>query len=108
MEKGREARGEEERRPLCPRCGSDHVLKNGPSHTGKPTFAWKDGRRHFVENPVWTPISAESRARIATMLLERVSWAGSVRVTGVAAHWLPDDVGSAQYAAQPQVADIPV
>jgi hypothetical protein len=30
-----------------------------------------------------------------------------VRVTGVSAQWLQDDV-NAKYAAQPQVADIPV
>jgi hypothetical protein len=58
-------------------------------------------------NPVWKPISAETKARIDTLLLERVSLAGIVRVTGVSAQWLQDYV-NAKYAAQPQVADIPV
>lgn len=93
--------------PICPRCGSDQVIKNGHIHTGKPKFAGKDGRRQFVENPVWKPISAETKARIDTLLLERVSLAGMVRVTGVSARWLQDYV-NAKYAAQPQVADIPV
>jgi insertion element IS1 protein InsB len=60
-----------------------------------------------VENPVWKPISAETKARIDKVLLERVSLAGIVQVAGVSAQWLQDSV-NAKYAAQPQVADISV
>src|SRR5260370_39863048 len=47
--------------PICPRCGPDPLIKNGHIHTGKPKFACKDCRRQFVENPVWKPISAETK-----------------------------------------------
>jgi len=59
-----------------------------------------------VENPEWKPISAETKALIDRLLLERVSLAGIVRVTGVSAKWLQDYV-NAKYAAQPQVTDVP-
>ncbi len=92
--------------PSCPRGGSTHVIKNGHIHTGKPKFSCKDCRRQFVENPVWKPISNETKALIDRLLLERVSLAGIVRVTGVSAQWL-QDYGNAKDAAQPPVADIP-
>jgi insertion element IS1 protein InsB len=92
--------------PNCPRCGSSHIIKNGHIHTGKPKFACKDCGRQFVENPVWKPISAETKALIDKLLLERVSLAGIVRVTGVSAQWLQDYV-NAKYAMVPQVTLIP-
>src|SRR5258707_13211376 len=93
--------------PNCPRCESSWVVKNGHIHNGKPKFACKDCRRQFVENPVWKPISAETKARIDKLLLERVSLAGVVRETGVSAQWLQDYV-NAKYADHSQVADITV
>jgi transposase-like protein len=92
--------------PSCPRCGSSRVIKNGYIHNGKPKFACKDCRRQFVEDPVWKPISAETKALIDKLLLERVSLAGIVRVTRVSAQWLQDYV-NAKYKAQPQVTVIP-
>jgi insertion element IS1 protein InsB len=90
----------------CPRCGSNRVVKNGHIHNGKAKLACKDCRRQFVENPVWKPISAETKALIDKLLLERVALAGIVRVTGVSAQWLQDYV-NAKYKAQPQVTDMP-
>jgi insertion element IS1 protein InsB len=92
--------------PNCPRCGSSQIIKNGTIHNGKAKFACKVCRRQFVENPVWKPISAETKALIDKLLLERVSLAGIVRVTGVSAKWLQDYV-NAKYAAQQQVTDVP-
>jgi len=92
--------------PACPRCGSTQVVKNGHIHNGKAKLACKVCRRQFVENPEWKPISAETKALIDRLLLERVSLAGIVRVTGVSAKWLQDYV-NAKYAAQPQVTDVP-
>jgi len=48
-----------------------------------------------------------TRALIDRLLLERISLAGIVRVTGVSSQWLQNYV-NAKYAAQPQVTDIPV
>jgi len=59
-----------------------------------------------VENPVWKPISADSKALIDRLRLERVSLAGMVRVTGVSAQWRPEYV-NATYAAPPQVTNVP-
>ncbi len=93
--------------PSCPRCGSRHVIKNGHIHTRKAKFACKDGRQQFVENPQQRLISAETKAQIDKLLLERLPLAGIVRVTGVSARWLQSYV-NAKYAAVPQVADVPV
>jgi insertion element IS1 protein InsB len=52
------------------------------------------------------PISAATEVFIDNLLLQRVSLAGIVRVTGVSAQWLQDYV-IAKYATRPQVMDIP-
>ncbi len=93
--------------PNCPRCGSEHVVKNGHIHNGKAKFACKDCRRQFVENPQQRLISAETKVLIDKLLLERLSQAGIVRATGVSARWLQYYV-NAKYAAVPQVAEVPV
>ncbi len=93
--------------PNCPRCGSDHVVKNGHIHNGKAKFACKDCRRQFVENPQQRLIPAETKALIDKLLLERLSQRGIARATGVSLRWLQDYV-NAKYAAVPQVADVPV
>ena len=90
----------------CPGCGSKRVVTNGHIHNGKAKLACKDGRRPFVDNPVWKPISAETKALIDTRLLERVALAGIGRVTGVSAQWRQDYV-NATYKAHPQVTDRP-
>jgi insertion element IS1 protein InsB len=92
--------------PSCPRCGSERVVKNGYIHNGKAKFACKDCRRQFVEDPLWRPISEETKGLIDKLLLERMALAGIVRVTGVSAQWLQDYV-NAKYKAQPQVTDVP-
>ncbi len=93
--------------PNCPRCGSDHVVKNGHIHNGRAKFACKDCCRQFVEHPQQRLISAETKALIDRLLLERLSQRGIARATGVSLRWLQDYV-NAKYAAVPQVADVPV
>ncbi len=93
--------------PNCPRCGSEHVVKNGHIHNGKAKFACKNCRRQFVEHPQQRLISAETKALIDKLLLERLSQRGIARATGVSIRWLQDYV-NAKYAAVPQVADVPV
>lgn len=90
----------------CPGCGSSWVVKNGHIHNGKAKLACKACGRQFVENPAWKPISVDTKALIDKLLLERISLAGIVRVTGVSAQWLQDYVNE-KYKAQPQVTDIP-
>jgi insertion element IS1 protein InsB len=91
---------------VCPRCGSHHVIKNGHIHNGKAKFACKECRRQFVENPQHQPISEETKGLVDKLLLERVSLAGIVRVTGVSERWLQYYI-NAKYAAVPQVAAVP-
>ena len=92
--------------PECPHCGSSQVIKNGSIHNGKPKFACKMCKRQFVENPAWRPIGEETIALIDKLLLERVSLAGIVRVTGVSSQWLQTYVNR-KYKAQKQVTDVP-
>ena len=78
--------------PTCPRCQSAHVIRNGQIHNGTPKFACKDCGRQFVEQPTTARISDATKSLIDKRLLERVSLAGIVRVTGVSARWLQDYV----------------
>src|SRR4051812_37780006 len=90
----------------CPHCQSEKVIRNGYIHNGKAKYACKDCGRQFVDNPQQKRISAQTKALVDKLLLERVSLAGIVRVTGVSARWLQDYVNR-KYEAQPQQVDIP-
>lgn len=76
---------------FCPTCGSDHIVKNGHIHNGKPKYACRNCGRQFVENPENT-ISFAQKELIDKLLLERISLAGIVRATGVSKRWLQDYV----------------
>src|SRR5512145_3311336 len=78
--------------PKCPRCQSEKVIRNGRIHNGKPKWACKECHRQFVERPPKHRISDETKGFIDKLLLEGVSLAGIVRVTGVSARWLQDYV----------------
>lgn len=92
--------------PTCPRCQSAHVVKNGRIHNGTPKFACRACGRQFVETPAKRTISQETRALIDSLLLERVSLAGIVRITKVSAAWLQTYVNR-KYAAQTQQVSVP-
>ena len=89
----------------CPRCQGTRVVKNGTIHTGKPKWMCKDCRRQFVTDPVQLRISDDTKQTIDKLLLERVSLAGIVRVTGVSARWLQYYV-NAKYAAVPRAVTV--
>lgn len=72
----------------CPKCGSQSVIKNGHTHTGKQNFKCRDCQRQFVIAPRHQPISQEKRELIDRLLLEKISLAGIVRSTGVSERWL--------------------
>jgi insertion element IS1 protein InsB len=92
--------------PTCPRCQSGNVIRNGTIHNGKPKFACKECKRQFVEAPQQRRISDETKEQIDKLLLERVSLAGIVRVTGVSARWLQDYVNR-KYAKTPRQVVVP-
>ena len=91
----------------CPTCQETQVIKNGTIHSGKPKWKCKACGRQFVANPSQHRISNDTKQLIDKLLLERISLAGIVRVTGVSPRWLQYYV-NAKYAAVRQLADVPV
>jgi len=85
----------------CPGCQGIRVVKNGTIHTGKPKWMCKDCRRQFVADPAQPRISDDTKRTIDKLLLERISLAGIVRVTGVSARWLQYYV-NAKYTTVPR------
>ena len=51
---------EESSEQVCPTCSSDHLIKNGSVHNGKPKYQCKICGRQFVVNPTKTAVSAAS------------------------------------------------
>lgn len=77
---------------VCPTCGSEHVIKNGSVHNGKPKYHCKACSRQFVVGATKTTVSKETKQLIDRLLLERISLRGIVRVTQVSWSWLQDYV----------------
>jgi transposase-like protein len=72
-----------EGRPVCPRCGSHHTVKNGRIHHKKTNHKCQDCGRQFVENPTKKSILPSVIEYIDKIWLEKIPLAGIVRVTGV-------------------------
>ena len=87
----------------CPRCGSDHVVKNGRIHNGKQNHKCRACGRQFVQNPQQKLISPETKELINKLLLEKLPLAGIARVTDVSETWLQHYVNQL-YQAQEQQA----
>ncbi len=88
---------------ICPRCSSCRIVKNGFIHNGRQNNKCKDCSRQFVQHPVKKVIGEETRNLIDKLLLERVSLAGIVRVTGVSEQWLQKYVNALYQAVPKQV-----
>ncbi len=71
----------------CPACGSQHLIKNGSIHNGKPKYQCKNCGRQFVKHPTKTIILSSTKQLIDKLLLERISLRGIARVTGVSWSW---------------------
>lgn len=89
----------------CPKCESEEMIKYGKTHYGKPRFRCQDCGRQFVENPTRQPIDAATRDLIDKLLLERLSLAAIVRITGVSARWLQSYVNQ-KYEEVPQEVEV--
>jgi IS1 family transposase/transposase-like protein len=85
-------------RPDCPDCGSNHIVKNGRIHNKKPKYKCQSCGRQFVENQTKKVISSQTKDLIARLLLEKISFAGIARSTGVSQKWLQDYVNN-KYAS---------
>jgi len=75
-------------RETCPQCGSRWFKRNGHIHTGKQNHRCKVCGRAFVLTPGNALITAEQRAPIERLLLERISLRGICRAVGVGLQWL--------------------
>lgn len=74
--------------PPCPRCGATHVVRNGPNHSGTPSFRCRVCGRRFVERPQKGPVSDATQALVRRLLGERMALRAIARVTGVSRSWL--------------------
>ena len=73
---------------ICPKCGSDNIVKNGSIHNGKQKFKCKNCQRQFVDNPENKQITDDTKQLINKLLLERISLEGICRVMDVSPRWL--------------------
>ena len=87
----------------CPRCEGTQLVKNGSIHSGKPKWKCKECGRQFVTQATSNRISDDTKQLVDKLLLERLSLAAIVRVTGVSLRWLQYYV-NAKYAAVPRSA----
>jgi insertion element IS1 protein InsB len=76
----------------CPRCASEHTVKNGRVHNGKPKRMCKDCRRQFVPNATKKVITPQTWELIDKLLLEKIPLAGIARATGISADYLQEYV----------------
>jgi transposase-like protein len=74
--------------PPCPRCAATHIVRNGPTHSGKPSFRCRACGRRFVADPAKGPVPAATRELVLRLLGERLGLRAIARVTGVSRSWL--------------------
>ena len=72
----------------CPKCESKTVVKNGHIYNGKQCYLCRDCGRQFVPEATKKVISAETKARIDNLLLEKIPLAGIARSMDVSETWL--------------------
>jgi insertion element IS1 protein InsB len=75
-------------RPDCPRCRSNHIVKNGRIHNKKPKYKCQNCGRQFVGNPNNKIINKHRLDYLDKILLEKIPLAGIARVTSVSKKWL--------------------
>jgi insertion element IS1 protein InsB len=75
-------------RDVCPRCQSPKHKKNGHIHNGKQNHQCHDCGRQFVDYFEQHLVSADTRALIERLLVERLSLRGICRAMGVTLKWL--------------------
>ena len=74
--------------PPCPRCAATHVVRNGPTHSGKPSFRCRGCGRRFVADPAKGPVTGDQKALVERLLGERLSLRAIARITGRSRSWL--------------------
>jgi transposase-like protein len=76
----------------CPRCSSEHTVKNGRIHNGKAKRMCKDCRRQFVPDAIKKVISPHTWELINKLLLEKIPLAGIARVASISETYLQEYV----------------
>ena len=74
--------------PACPRCRATHVVRNGPTHNGTPSFRCRGCGRRFVERPRRRPVEADRQALVERLLAERMALRAIARATGLSRSWV--------------------
>ena len=74
--------------PPCPRCSATHVVRNGSTRAGKPSFRCRGCGRRFVQAPAKGPVTDGQKALVERLLAERMSLRGIARATGHARSWV--------------------
>jgi insertion element IS1 protein InsB len=92
LENHKHDKPEEDSQRTCPACNSQHTIKNGSIHNGKPKYQCKDCGRQFIDHPTNKAVSDETKQLIDELLLERLSLRGIARVTKVSWSWLQNYV----------------
>lgn len=77
---------------ICPSCGSSHIVKNGTIHNRKQKDKCPTCKRKFVPNNSKVYINNQTKELIDKLLLEKISLAGIIRITGVSEKWMPNYV----------------
>lgn len=68
--------------PSCPRCSAAHVVRNGATHSGKPSFRCRGCGRRFVTDPRKGPVSDDRKALVERLPSGRLGVRAIARVTG--------------------------
>ena len=74
--------------PPCPRCSATHVVRNGATRGGVPSFRCRGCGRRFVAAPRKGPVPDADKAAVERMLAERLSLRAIHRITGRSRAWL--------------------
>ena len=74
--------------PSCPRCGGDHIVRNGPLRSGSPQFLCRCCGRRFVARPRKGPVDEGRKELVRRLLVERLSLRAIARVVDVSRSWL--------------------
>ena len=74
--------------PPCPRCVGTHVVRNGATRSGVPSFRCRGCGRRFVAAPRTRPVSAADRGLVERLRAERVGLRAIARATGRSRSWV--------------------
>ena len=75
-------------RPLCPRCGGTHVVRNGSNESGSQVHLCRACGRRFVADPKTGPITPAEQDLVRRLLAEQMGVRAIARATGLSRSWV--------------------